>query len=205
MPCGLPAAGNRDGRDARRAPGSDDATMSQLPTILVTYASKHGSTREVADAVASRLREHGWTVDLREVAAVRDVHQYGGVVLGTALYMGRPHADARTFLRHHHRTLATMPLAVFAMGPGKDEDDQIAGSRKQLDRALHRYDDIAPDVEAVFGGVFDPTILHFPFNHMPASDARDWNAIQRFADEVYQSFSSERSGRGDPVGRVEQR
>ena len=52
MPCGLSAAGSGDGRDARRASGDDDVIMSQLPTILVAYASKHGSTREVADAVA---------------------------------------------------------------------------------------------------------------------------------------------------------
>lgn len=198
MPCGLPAVESRDGRDVRRASGDDDAIMSQLPTILVAYASKHGSTREVADAVAGRLRDHGWTVDLREVAAVQDVNQYGGVVLGAALYMGRPHADARTFLRHHHAALATRPLAVFAMGPGKGEEEQIAGSRKQLDRALHRFDDIEPAVEAVFGGVVDPGSLHFPFNHMPASDARDWEAIQRFADEVHEELASA-SMHGEPV------
>lgn len=179
--------------------------MSQLPTILVAYASKHGSTREVADAIAIRLRELGWDADLQPVSAVDDLGPYAGVVLGTALYMGRPHADARKFLRRHHAGLATNRLAVFAMGPGKDEDDQIAGSRKQIDRTLARYDDVAPAVEAVFGGVLDPVVLRFPFNHMPASDARDWDAIRRFAEDVDEAFSAERSVQGEAVGRIDER
>jgi menaquinone-dependent protoporphyrinogen oxidase len=182
MRCGIPAAANGDGRDAPGAAGSDDAIMSQLPTLLVAYASKHGSTREVADAVAIRLREHGWNADLQDAADVSSVEGYDGVVLGAALYMGRPHRDARRFLRTHHAALATMPVAVFAMGPLKNEEHDLAGSRAQIDRALGRFDDVTPDVEAVFGGVIDPAALRFPFSHMPAGDARDWDAIRAFAD-----------------------
>lgn len=205
MRCGLSAAETGDGRDASEASGSDDAIMSQLPTLLVAYASKHGSTREVADAVAIRLREHGWAVDLRDAADAPSPDGYDGVVLGAALYMGRPHSDARRFLRRHHAALSTMPVAVFAMGPGKNEEDDLAGSRTQLDKAMGRYEDVAPDVEAVFGGVIDPAALRFPFNHMPAADARDWDAIRAFADQVHEAFTGDRSRSGEPVGGIDQR
>ena len=33
--------------------------------ILVAYATKHGSTKEVAEAITTRLREHGLEVDIR--------------------------------------------------------------------------------------------------------------------------------------------
>jgi menaquinone-dependent protoporphyrinogen oxidase len=204
MRCGLPAAGSRDGRDAHAAARRDDAIMSQLPTVLVAYASKHGSTREVADAVAIRLRERRWEVDLEPAADVTAVDGYAGVVLGAALYMGRPLADARRFLERHHADLASIPLAVFAMGPLKNEEDDLAGSRKQIDRALGRYG-LSPDAEAVFGGVLDPAEHRFPFNHMPAGDARDWDAIHAFADRVHAAFTSAMSPSGEPVRGVDQR
>lgn len=159
----------------------------QLP-ILVAYASRHGSTRQVAEAVALHLRERGWRVNVRAAASVRDVAGYGGVVLGAALYMGRLHPDARALLKKHQQRLAAMPLAVFAMGPGSSSADDLAGSRKQLDAGLLRFPDLEPLETAVFGGVVDPTALHFPFNHMPASDARDWDDVAAFAGRVAKAF-----------------
>jgi flavorubredoxin len=64
-------------------------------TALVTYASKRGSTREVADAAAATLRKDGIHVDVRPAGDVSDVAKYDAVVLGAALYMGRLHGDAR--------------------------------------------------------------------------------------------------------------
>lgn len=63
-------------------------------TLLVAYGSKHGSTQEVAEAVAERLRAGGREVDLRRAADVDDLTPYGGVVLGGSLYVGRWHEDA---------------------------------------------------------------------------------------------------------------
>ena len=44
---------------------------------------------------------------------------------------------------------------------------------------------------AIFGGVVDPRKLSFPFNHMPASDARDWEAIHAWTDEVADLLAEE--------------
>jgi hypothetical protein len=43
---------------------------------------------------------------------------------------------------------------------------------------------LTPATVAIFGGVVDPTKLHFPFTHMQASDARDWNAVSSWAHEL---------------------
>jgi menaquinone-dependent protoporphyrinogen oxidase len=152
--------------------------------MLVTYATKAGSTKEVAEVVARTLREHGHEADLRPAAEVGTLAPYDAVVLGTALYTGRIHRDARRFLRSHRAQLAERTLAVFAMGPKTLADDEVAGSRTQLDRALGAYPELHPRAVAIFGGVVDPARLHFPFNRMPASDARDWDAIRAWADEV---------------------
>src|SRR5690242_9781200 len=141
--------------------------------VLVAYASKHGSTAEVAEAVARVLREQALAVEVRPAGAVRDVSGYAGVVLGCALYMGRAHADARRFLARHHATLGARPLAVFGMGPGTTEPKDLQASRAQLDRALAAHGGTTPFSVAVFGGVVDPAKLRFPFSRMPATDARD--------------------------------
>lgn len=152
--------------------------------LLVTYASKRGSTQEVAEAIAERLRSHGLQIELRPAAEVDRLEDYAGVVLGGALYTGRLHKDARRFLRRHRDRLASLPFAVFAMGPKTLAEAELASSRAQLDRALAEVPDIEPVSVAIFGGAVDPAKLRFPFNRMPATDARDWSAIRAWADEV---------------------
>jgi menaquinone-dependent protoporphyrinogen oxidase len=151
------------------------------PSILVAYGSKKGSTAEVAMFVGERLRERGLVVDVRRAAEVEDLAVYEGVVLGGSLYFGRWHGDAVAFLKRFREELAERPPAVFALGPKTASKGDLAESRAQLDRALG---DVEPTTVAVFGGVIDPAKLRFPFNRMPASDTRDWDAIAAWADEV---------------------
>jgi menaquinone-dependent protoporphyrinogen oxidase len=155
------------------------------PKILLAYATKHGSTREVADAIGAVLREHGLDVTVRPARDVEDVAGFDGVVLGSALYTGRLHRDARRFLGRFHDDLHRgTPVAVFAMGPKTSESSDLAGTRAQVDRCLGRFPDLHARSVAVFGGVIDPAKLRFPFSHMPESDARDWRAIRHWAVEL---------------------
>ena len=152
--------------------------------ILVAHASRHGSTSEVAEAVAATLRSRGLAVDVMPAGEVGVLRQYAGVVLGGALYTGRLHKDARRFLIRHRDALAGRALAVFALGPRTLEPADVAASRAQLDRALRAVPEVTPVSVAIFGGVVKPEELRFPFNRMPASDARDWAAIERWAAEL---------------------
>jgi menaquinone-dependent protoporphyrinogen oxidase len=154
------------------------------PTALVAYATRHGSTRAVAEEVAERLRLGGWQVDVRPAGDVADLAGVDAVVLGGALYTGRWHPAARRFLRRHRAALATVPLAVFAMGPRTLADEDVATSRRQLQRELDRCREVTPRSAEIFGGVVDPAALPFPFSRMQASDARDWEAIRTWGDEL---------------------
>lgn len=154
-----------------------------MSRVLVAYASKHGSTEQVARAVGSTIRRAGHHVDVRNAKTAAGLERYDAAVLGGSLYMGRWHADARGFLREHRDALSRMPLAVFALGPLTLEDSDVAGTRRQLDRALRRAG-VEPKLVAVFGGVVEPDALRFPFSHMAKTDARDWEAIERWAVDV---------------------
>jgi len=158
--------------------------------VLVAYASLHGSTRDVAEAIAEILRERGLQVDCAAAQEVRALEGYDAVVLGAALYIGRFHKDASRFLRQHQQALSGLPIAIFAMGPFHDEEKEWRDVRGQLTRQLGKFAWIHPVACEVFGGVFDPRKLRFPFTlipafrKMPASDIRDWSAIRAWSKEV---------------------
>ena len=45
-------------------------------SILMAYATRYGSTQEVADRIAATLRESGLTVDVQPVKQVRTLDGY---------------------------------------------------------------------------------------------------------------------------------
>ena len=158
--------------------------------VLVAYATHYGSTREVAEAVAARLGERGFEVDVEPAKEADPSDGYTAVVLGVAVYFFRIHRDARKFLSRHRKTLGGVPVAIFAMGPVEaDKPEQFDDARARLDKQLAKDDWLTPVAVAVFGGKLDPQGLRFPHNmpamkQMPASDLRDWAAIGAWADEV---------------------
>jgi menaquinone-dependent protoporphyrinogen oxidase len=159
------------------------------PNVLVAYASKHGTTREVAEFIARTLETRGLAVEVEEAARVDSIAHYDAVVVGGGLYMGRWHKDARRLLERDRRDLAGVRLAVFGMGPDELEESKVVESRKQLDRALAATPELTPVAVAVFGGALKPETWRFPFSRLPAFDARDWDEIEEWADQVAASIS----------------
>lgn len=161
-----------------------------MEPVLVAWATRSGSTEELARVVAEVLRAEGLTVDLRPVQEVRAIRSYGAVVLAAALYMGRLHKDARRFLAGQRDALRQIPVALFVPGPVEKREKDFAGSRKQLDKELARYPWLVPVAHHVVGGAFNLAKLGFPwklipfFQRVPASDARDWVEIRALAGEV---------------------
>ena len=152
-----------------------------MDEILIAYATKHGSTHEVAEAIAARLAAAGVEAHTLAANRVRSLDEYQAVVLGAPLYMGRWHADARAFLHRFADELAGRPLAVFALGPLKDDPEQWEGARKQFYAALARFPGVEPVSVGLFGGAIVPETLHFPFSRIPAGDLRDWDAIEEWS------------------------
>ena len=157
--------------------------------VLVAYASKHGTTREVAESIAQTLGERGLSVEIEEARGVGDITGYDAVVVGGGLYMGKWHADARRLLKRHRRELAGKRVALFGMGPDSLEESKVAESRKQLDRALAATPEVEPIAVTIFGGALEPESWRFPFNRLPAFDARNWDAIRGWAKDLAAKLS----------------
>jgi len=166
-------------------------------TILVAYGTKHGSTREVAETVATSIACCGLETETRPAGQVDDLSRYGGVVVGGAIYMGRWHPEAAGFLERHRRALAGLPVAVFGMGPRTMKAEEVAASRAQMEKSLAKVPEVEPLATAVFGGVIDPRTLRFPLSRLPASDARDWDAIRKWASDFGKAATDARDHRSE--------
>jgi menaquinone-dependent protoporphyrinogen oxidase len=150
--------------------------------ILVAFATKHGSTQEVAEAMATTLREQGHEVEVQAAAKVKSADEFDLVVLGAPLYSGKWHRAAHSFLKRHRSALETRPVAIFALGPRKPPSEGTwPRSQEQLDRALAKHPELAPVATALFGGVDPPKKGRTP------RDQRDWQAIARWAAEIIAS------------------
>jgi menaquinone-dependent protoporphyrinogen oxidase len=155
--------------------------------ILVAYASKHGATAGIAEAIAGRLTELGHDADVREVDDVVDVSPYDAVVLGSAVYAGSWRDDAVAFARLHEPALLTKPVWFFSSGPlggqAIDEEQppkQIADLTAAIDPKDHR----------IFFGALDRDQLGFGERLLmkavkaPDGDFRDWDDIRAWADQI---------------------
>lgn len=158
--------------------------------ILVAYATKAGSTREVAESIAQTLRGEGLAVDVLPAKEVSALDKYQAVILGAPLYLFRWHKDAHKFLSRHRGSFTRLPLAIFALGPWNNKEEELQSARDQLAKELARYPWLRPLDTTVFVGRFDPAKLTFPYSwipamkNMPAQDDRDWDAIQTWAADM---------------------
>jgi menaquinone-dependent protoporphyrinogen oxidase len=162
--------------------------------VLVAYASKYGSTQEVAEVIAASLREGGSEVDLQPMRKVCTLEGFSAVVLGAPIYFGSWHKDALNLLSRNKDALAQRPVAIFALGPNSHDEKEMQDSRAQLDKELGKFPWLKPVVIEVFGGKY-PAKLRFPesliaslpaspLHGMPTSDVRDWTAIRAWAGSL---------------------
>ena len=154
-------------------------------SILLAYASRYGSTQEVAETIAAALREAGLEVELQPIEKVKSLDNYAAVVLGAAIYNAKWHPNAHQFLSQHQEALRQRPVAIFALGPLSTGETAMLRSRRQLDKELEKYPWLKPVALEIFVGKIDPTKLSF-FERLgtTASDHRDWKAIRAWASSL---------------------
>ena len=88
--------------------------------ILITAATKHGATGEIAQAIGGALRQRGLDPTVLEPERVDSVDDYGAVVLGSAVYAGHWLKPARELVARCGDALADRPVWLFSSGPVGD-------------------------------------------------------------------------------------
>ena len=173
--------------------GGYGRAMQPTMTVLVSAATKHGATLEIAEEIAAGLVRRGIAAQARDAASVSSLDGFGAFVLGSAVYAGHWLAPARDLVERHFPDAAGRPVWLFSSGPvgapdPKPEGDpvEVAGVLEATSAREHR----------VFAGRIDRDRLGFAERAIvkalraPEGDFRDWAAIDAFAGEIATAIKS---------------
>jgi menaquinone-dependent protoporphyrinogen oxidase len=179
--------------------------------ILVAYASRTGTTAEVAEAIRSvltpsppiygrppdnkQLGEESLEVDVLPMQEVKDLSPYDAVIAGSAIRAARWLPEAMQFIRAHQSALRHKPFAMYtvcitlAMSNGEQFRQGVRDWTAPV-RAI-----VPPLSEGLFAGMIDFKKLPFNWETLklratvamgifPRGDRRDWNAIRLWAESL---------------------
>jgi menaquinone-dependent protoporphyrinogen oxidase len=104
--------------------------------VLIAVASKHGSTAQLGEVVAERLRARGAEAVVVPAAEITDVGGYDGVVVGAAVYAGRLVPSARALAARWGKAIAGRANYLFVSGPLADEPDAPPPDAAEIAAAL---------------------------------------------------------------------
>jgi menaquinone-dependent protoporphyrinogen oxidase len=85
--------------------------------VLVSAASRHDATREIAEAPAAGLAKRGVDADARPLGQITRLDRFDTVVLESAIYMGRWLKSAREFVSEHAAELSSIQMWLLRCGP----------------------------------------------------------------------------------------
>ncbi len=160
--------------------------------MLVTAASRHGATREIAAALARSIQESdagraaGLSAVFLPVEQQPDARRYDAVVAGSAVYVGRWLAGARAYVTAEAAVLRNRPVWLFSSGPigtppfPPDEPYDVAALMALTGARAHR----------IFPGRLEKRLLDFGERAMvtamraPVGDFRDWDAVAAWGEEI---------------------
>jgi menaquinone-dependent protoporphyrinogen oxidase len=160
--------------------------------VLVTYASKYGSTQEIAEKIGSELCQAGLQADVIPVNGVRDLTPYQAVILGSGVYIGHWNKEAAAFLQNNEKALAERLVWLFSSGPtGEGDPVELLEGWRLPAALLPVADRIQPRDTAVFHGYINPEKLNFiqkwvlkSIVKKPFGDFRNWDMINRWTRTV---------------------
>jgi len=158
--------------------------------ILVAYATKAGSTSEVAAEIGRVVESKGdCKVDVYPVGELKGVSGYDAVIIGSSIRAGKWLPQAIKFVAQHQEALSRVPVALFTVCLTLKEDTQE--NRRTVATYLDPVREVVQPVDVgLFAGVMDYAKLPFVFRLMmkamksPEGDFRDWQAIRAWADQV---------------------
>jgi menaquinone-dependent protoporphyrinogen oxidase len=159
--------------------------------MLVGYASRFGSTRDVALRIADTIRARGNDVDVRSIDEIFDLDHYDAVVFGSGVYDGSWTTEATDFMRRHADVLSRKPLWLFSVGTFGDRHPLVGKLMKKEPREISEFEQrLHPRDYRVFAGVIDldrwPAWGRLLFKALGgrAGDNRQWPDIDSWAEEI---------------------
>jgi len=166
--------------------------------VLVVYSSKYGSTRGIAERIATVLNESGQQAAVVSAGKSGRLEGYDAFVIGSAAYMFSWMKEASDFVRQNASLLRGKPVWLFSSGPiGTSITDAHGRDVREttVPKEIAQFrSSIQPRDHHVFFGAFDHTKLnlaHRMVHALPAmknvlidGDFRDWDEIDAWAKGI---------------------
>jgi menaquinone-dependent protoporphyrinogen oxidase len=164
--------------------------------VLVSAASAHGATAEIAQAIGQALSGQGFAVTVVPPGDVRAIDGYDAVIIGSAVYMGHWLDPAKELVNRFGDALAARPVWLFSSGPVGNPSGKLAKSMNQdpvdlpaMLEATHARE------HRMFAGKLDRKHLSVPqraalvvFRGLEG-DFRDWAQIRQWADSIAEELT----------------
>jgi menaquinone-dependent protoporphyrinogen oxidase len=162
--------------------------------ILVVYASRYGSTGEIAEEIAEVLKESGVEVSVSNVLDVEAVSGYAGVVIGSPIYMGKWLPEAVDFVKNFQNDLRRVPVAVFAAGfsmkePTEQNRESGRGAISVIRPYVHPFDIGIFAGKLAFEGLSGADAEIIKMAGVMEGDFRDWDEIAAWAGDLEPLFN----------------
>ena len=163
---------------------------------LVSYESKFGSTKEVAQAIAKTLSKEGKTVTVKGIKKVKNLAAYSHVVIGSAIQYDKWMPEARAFIIKNEKALSKMTVDYFLVCLVLSKKSEKA--KQKADGYALKIKHLAPTVKVnnfgKFAGVLDYSKMSFgqrllakgifAIIGVKEGDYRNWKAIDSWAKNI---------------------
>lgn len=170
-------------------------------SVLIAFATRYGSTKEIAEKIGQILIQSGFEVDVLPCKKVEKIESYHFIVIGTPYYIGSMLKESKNFLIKNQDILSRKQVAFFALGPIGDTEKELTDTQNQLENELKQYPWFKPISTVMFGGKYDPDKLRFldklltkppasPLHNLAANDARNWDDINSWAKNLSSTLLS---------------
>jgi len=160
--------------------------------ILITYASRTGTTAEFAQAICETLQQAELNVKMLPLDDVKDLSGYSAIIIGSPIRKSEWLPEARHFIQSHQAILARKRVATFTACI-----TLAMSNAEQYRRAVREWiapvrTKINPVSEGLFAGRLDFSKLPWSWDVLglrvtvalgifPKEDRRDWNAVHAWA------------------------
>ncbi|MCG8569992.1 MAG: flavodoxin domain-containing protein [Spirochaetes bacterium] len=159
-----------------------------MKKILITYLSKTGSTKEVAEEISKVLNENQLETDVIELTTVSSLADYSAVIIGAPINGMKWLSEAEEFVEKNKDVLNSLPTAYYFLSIIRNNGRKFFS--KLIEKSLDRVSSIVKPIKiGKFGGYSSsplPGFLRFLFGlkkDLP-KDLRNWDEIKSWAKEL---------------------
>ena len=160
-----------------------------MKSVLVAYASRHGSTADIAETIGGVISAAGFHAAVHPVGEVLTVSACDALILGSAVYMDNWLPEAQDVVEANLDDIVARPTWLFSSGSvGSFPAVPFDGS-SLVERTGARD-------HHLFGGQIQRSRLSLgerlvaSLLRVPASDDRDWAVVIAWATAIARSLEA---------------